>query len=144
VANEPVNKLQSAVTRTTAAIGIKTSVFMESAKIKTHISTLKKEIDTLISELGTMVYTSWENDELVMEQINIHCEQIKAKYINIEELTQEIEKLETQEKEVFGKKKAEESVNAANVAATQYVCSSCNTTYQSPVKFCGKCGTKMS
>jgi hypothetical protein len=143
MANESFSKIQNAVTRTTAAIGVKTSVFVESAKIKTHIGTIKKEIGTMISDLGSIVYEAWEKDEIDTAQIAEQCEQIKAKYESIDELNQEIEKLEKQEGEVLGVKKPDSGGAAMEETPASYICPNCRLVYEAPVKFCRKCGTKM-
>lgn len=141
MSNEPLNKLQNAVTRATAAIGIKTAVFVGSAKIKTQIATVKDDIETLMLNLGNTVFQYWENGEESQYLIEQECNIIKKKYEIIEELNAEIEKLEREEKEVMGSKAPQGARQAENKIS--FVCPNCNTTFDKPVNFCRKCGTKM-
>ncbi len=144
MADESKSGLQNIITRTTATIGVKTSVFIGSAKVKTHINTIKKEISTLTDELGNIVYELWEKGEEDKERIDRHCQQIKEKYAGLEDLNAEIARLEQQESEVLGNKKQEENKQPSSDASEiKYVCPSCNTVYEAPSKFCRKCGTKM-
>jgi len=142
MSNEPLNKLQNAVTRTTAAIGVKTSVFVGSAKLKTHISTLKKEVFSLTMDLGETVFEAWEKGENNEDKIAQQCQAIKERYQNIEALKIEINKLENQESEVLGQKKQEDSVLPQKTEV--YVCPSCSTAFSTVIRFCRKCGAKMS
>lgn len=41
MADETIDKIKSSFTKGVAALNVKTSVFLETAKIKTHISTKK-------------------------------------------------------------------------------------------------------
>ena len=136
--NESIGKLQDMLTRTTATVGVKTSVFVGSAKVRTNINTVKKEINNLYLELGTMVYESWKKEELDPELIEQQCLKIKEKFENIEELETEIAKLEQQEAKVLGAKRQEEK------AMPSFICPNCRTAFDSPIKFCRKCGTKMA
>ena len=105
--NESISKLQGVLTRTTATVGVKTSVFVGSAKVRTQINTVKKEINNLYLELGNTVYELWEKDETNSELTEQQCLKIKEKFKNIEELNEEITKLEQQEVKVFGAKRQE-------------------------------------
>ena len=136
--NESLSKISGAVTRTTAAIGVKTSVFVGSAKHKTHINTLKKEISTLEQELGAAVYELWCAGQTDSEKISAICNLIKEKHENIAEIEVAIEKLERQESEVLGGKKPE-----GNTAAV-FICTKCGAAYDSKLNFCRKCGNKMA
>ena len=145
MANESLSKFQDAVTRTTATIGVKTSVFVGSAKIKTQIGTLKNEISSLELELGRGVYESWEKGEVDTVLIQEQCEKIAGKFSNIEKLNQEIVKLELQEEEVLGVKKVDGGVvQSMDETKSQFICPNCSATFDTPIKFCRNCGTKMA
>lgn len=130
MASDPFNKFQDAVTRATATIGVKASVFVGSTKLKSQISTLKGEIDSLTGDLGVTVYKLWEKDEIDLDLIVEQCNIIKGKYEEIEGLKVEIENLEREE-------------TAQSEKASSLVCPNCNTEFDMPVNFCRKCGTKM-
>ena len=142
MSNESLNKFQDAVTRTTAAIGVKTSVFVGSAKIKTHISTLAREINTMKQDLGAIVYEMWEKGESDPDQIAQQCQLIKEKHDSIKALEEDISKLERQETEVLGARKPEYGAVAQKMPSC--VCPSCTSAFDVQVNFCRKCGTKMA
>ena len=142
MSNDQGNKFSSAVTRTTAAIGVKTSVFVGSAKLKTHITTIRREIGKLTSALGETVYEAWEKGQSAEDQVERQCRQIKEKYDSIAELEGEIGKLEKQESEVLGSRKPEESKPVENPVGP--ACPACGAQYAAQINFCRKCGTKMA
>jgi len=141
MSSEQLNKLQSAVTRTTAAIGVKTSVFVGSAKVKTHIGTIEKEIKSLAAVLGELVYEDWEKGEPAPEHVSRLCRQIKDKHDNIKELEAEIDRLERQESEVLGAKKAGETKK--NPEHVCVFCPNCKAEFTAQINFCRECGAKM-
>lgn len=140
--NEPLNRFQNAITRTTATIGVKTSVFVGSAKLNTHITTLKKEITSLTQDLGATVFELWEKEKNDPDRITQQCQMIKEKYESIVALEVEINKLEQQEAEVLGDKKQEDDISPQK--AVGFVCPNCSRAFNTPIKFCRKCGTKMA
>lgn len=142
MSNDAVNKLTDTVTRTTAAIGVKTSVFVGSAKIKTQINTINKDISKLKEELGSLVFNLWEKNITAPDQVSVFCSRIKEKYDSIYTLEADISKLKNQEKEVFGDaNKGDRDVAKQDV--TTFICQNCSSVYNDPVKFCRKCGNKM-
>lgn len=149
MANETGSKFRDVVTRTTAAVGVKTSVFVGSAKIKTQISTVTREIEALSLELGNMVYTQWAQGELDPERVAAQCRAIQEKHGEIEALNAEIAQLEQQEAAVLGTRKSGaapapgESAPASSPEA-EFSCQGCGAAYAAPTKFCRKCGAKMT
>ena len=147
MADNMTGKLSSILTKTVATVNVKTSVFMESAKLKTQISTLQNEIRDMVFDIGSTVYELWADDSSDPDLIHEKCRQIQEKHQAIERLEQEIELLDKKEDEVFGAKNAagdKAASDQAPEAVEGYVCPNCNTQYQSPIKFCKKCGQKMS
>ena len=72
-------------------LNVKTSTFLEINKIKTYISTLTGEIETLKKEIGDLVYQEWSaTDNVTLDMISDKLNAIKEK--------QEI--IKTQEEEV--------------------------------------------
>ena len=141
MSNEPLNKFQSAVNRATAAIGVKTSVFVESAKLKTQITTLKKEIDFLKEDLGIRIFELWEQDQATADLIEEQCHKINEGYKKIDQWNLQIEQLEREEANVMGAKIQQKNAHAQKVLGS--VCPSCHEKYDEQLNFCRKCGTKM-
>ncbi len=141
--NETKSSFQDMVTRTTAAIGVKTSVFVGSAKVRTHINTIKKEISRLSLELGNTVYALWEKDETDAERIDQQCQAIRDKYDEIAKLSDEIVRLEKQEAEVLGVKKEQSPKPPTETASSVFICPGCQSEFNTPSKFCRKCGARM-
>ena len=141
MSNESINKFQNAVTRATAAIGVKASVFVGSAKLKTQIGTFKNEIEKLSLDLGKNIFRLWNEGKVDRELIDEKCTAIKKKYENINKLNTEIEKLEREEANIMGVKTKQKVPELGKKPL--FSCPNCNETYDTPVKFCRKCGTKI-
>lgn len=141
MSNEPLNKFQSVVNRATAAIGVKTSVFVESAKLKTQIATLKKEIEFLKEDLGITIFDFWEKGEATADLIEEQCYKISEGYKKIGEWNLQIEQLEREEANVMGTKIQQKNTHSQKVLG--FVCPSCHERYDEQLNFCRKCGTRM-
>ena len=143
MADETIDKIKSSFTKGVAALNVKTSVFLETAKIKTHISTLKNEIDSLKIDIGDRVYSSWKENSFDIKSIEDKLFLIEQKYETIEDLNKKINKLQDQEKEVLGEKiiDADDDETADEPIFT---CSNCGTSYKNKFNFCKKCGNKMA
>lgn len=125
------DKFKSIFTKTIATVNVKTSSFIESAKLKTHINTLEKEIENLFNEIGKKSFESWAKVETDTFDLNDCFISVQQKKEQIATLEKEIYKLELQQKEVLGAKEL-------------YICPSCKTTFENQIKFCKKCGAKMN
>jgi uncharacterized small protein (DUF1192 family) len=146
MANERSGKISSIFNKTVATVSVKTSVMLDSAKIKTQIGTLQNEIKGLQVEIGVKVYELWAEDRFDVSLIEDKCVLIREKTQTVESLLAEIERLKNQESEVFGKK-GEDAGNDDSPASKLNVicqCSNCKTQYSAPAKFCKKCGSKMT
>jgi len=142
MATNKFDKLKTTFTKGVATINVKTSVFLETAKIKTHIETIQNEIKDLKYEIGDIAYNLWVSDKFDISLIENNCLMISEKIKNIEELNQEIYRLENQEKEVFGSR--EKEIEESTKPDSAFVCPNCKAVYTSRINFCVKCGNKMS
>ena len=129
-------KLKSSINRGSATISVKTSSSLEKTKLKTHIDSLKNEIQSLYFEVGQAAYTAWASDDPEYRAVEQLCSQIKQKQQQIEDLTQELNAIDVRDNEILG--------NKAEKATAGIVCPKCGTSYESPVKFCRSCGFKLS
>ena len=128
-------KLKNSVNRGITTISVKTSSSFEKTTINTHIETVKNEIIKLTSKLGEDVYNGWLNGEESVLAYSETLEEIKLKITEIDNLNGELKRIDERSNSILG-------VNNKEVAGPCF-CPNCGTRYDSPVKFCRKCGNKM-
>ncbi|WP_270807529.1 zinc ribbon domain-containing protein [Clostridium fessum] len=129
-------------------LNVKTANFLEINKIKTYITTLQTEIDTLKMELGRELYQNWAASETpVSEAMEEKLNLIREKEVQIAEQKRAEAALLEQEKQILGE--------TAQPAAPVYnnpsmpenpvlICPNCGQVYEQPSRFCRKCGTRMN
>ena len=130
--------IKNSLSKGITMLNVKTSTFLEANKIKTYISTLNAEIETLKREIGDAVYQEWNaTGEVTLEPLGEKLNAINEKLETIKVQEEELVRLNESEKQILG---------AAEPTAAQpvLVCPNCGQTYDSPAKFCRKCGTKMN
>ncbi len=119
------------------ALNVKTANFLEAKKIQTYISTLNSEIEALQKEIGVLVYEKWnQTGEISLELVASQLEQISQKKQTILEQTQAAEELERRQKQILG-------TGDSGAKPGKIFCPNCGQGYDTPVKFCRKCGTKL-
>ncbi|MBS6954858.1 MAG: zinc ribbon domain-containing protein [Enterocloster asparagiformis] len=118
------------------ALNVKTTSFLEEKKIQTYIATLTSEIEALQKEIGTIVYEQWNaTGDVPLQMIGEQLLMISQKKQIIQEQTKAAEELVKKEKEILG--------SGDSVKQERIFCPNCGQAYDSPVKFCKKCGTKL-
>lgn len=118
------------------AINVKTSSFLELKKIQTYIETLNSDIAALEKEIGTIIYEHWsENKDASYEPASEQLTEIFQKKQTILEQTKAAEELAMREKKILGTGEAAKTVRT--------FCPNCGQAYDTPVKFCTKCGAKL-
>lgn len=128
-------------------LNVKTANFLEINKIKTYISTLKTDIETLKLELGAALYENWKAGEapttVEMEE-KLRLIQEKEELIVAQEA--EAERLAEMEKQILGETDRPAAPAAASEPAGDpvLVCPNCGQVYDRAFKFCRKCGTRMN
>jgi hypothetical protein len=159
---------KESLTKGLTTINMKTSNFMEESKIKTHISSLENEINSIELNLGKSIFEKWKNGENYQEGVEETLNLIQSKYAEIEAQKQNIEKLHEEEKQVLGTQQqaqpvapapgtqqaqpvqpaygapAPEVQQAAPQAAQGKFCPSCGSLNDPNYKFCCKCGTALN
>lgn len=128
--------LKGTISKSLTAINLKTSNFMEQNKIKTYISTLESEINTLKSEIGDKVYQNWEQGLFHLEGIEEKLESAKCKKALIKEQEKALEILDIKEKQILG----EMTTKAKEIKEDVAFCPKCGTENKVGYKFCVKCG----
>lgn len=81
-----LKNLQEKAVSTAKVVGSKSQEMMEIGKLKLHISQLESEIKKLKLEMGEQVYNAFSKGaEFPTEEVKVLCEQISAKYAEIED-----------------------------------------------------------
>lgn len=142
MAGDAFQKFKSSLNRGVTTISVKTSSSLEKAKIKTHIETIQSEIQQLKLSIGELAYTKWLNNDADDSQLIEHYISIQQKNGEIEKLNEELASIDARDNQILGNMAAEEAA-AASEADFAMVCPNCGTGYETPVKFCRKCGTKL-
>ncbi len=128
--------LKESFSKGLTAINVKTSTFLEAKKIQTYISTLNSEIEALQKEIGRRAYEDWEkNGSISLSNIGEQLMEISKKKETIAQQKIAAEELEKKEQQILG--------TADNQKPSKIFCPNCGQSYDGPVKFCRKCGTKL-
>lgn len=126
-------------------INIKTNNAMESAKIKTIITSVTRERDELAKQVGYRLYDMTKTDKVDMEALKPLLSQIEQKNAQIAAEEQELKKIETLDEQVFGKheQQASDPTKIQPGEPTVY-CQSCGALNAARFKFCVKCGQPLN
>ena len=128
--------LKESFSKGLTAINVKTSTFVEAKKIQTYISTLNNEIEALQKEIGRRAYEDWEkNGSISLSNIGEQLMETSKKKETIAQQKIAAEELEKKEQQILG--------TADNQKPSKIFCPNCGQSYDGPVKFCRKCGTKL-
>lgn len=131
------DKFKSSLNRGIATISVKTSSSLEKSKLRTHIDSLKSDIQKLYFEIGETAYNKWLNADPDCTALERMFEEIKTKQQTISELSDELNSIDERDNQILGTKTEKPAANS-NV-----FCPSCGASYDAPVKFCRSCGFKM-
>lgn len=117
-------------------LNVKTSTFLEEKKIQTYIAKLESEIEALEKEIGKTIYAAWaDGKEVNADLVAGLLGEVDKKKATIAEQNEAAAELSRKENEILGKSEAPK--------AGKIFCSNCGQSYDTPVKFCRNCGTKM-
>lgn len=140
MANDMFGKFKSTVNRGITTISVKTSSSLEKTKIKTHIDSLKREVEKGYSSVGEAAYKIWANGEEGYAALNEQFAIIKQKLDEIDALTEELNSIDDRDNRILGTAESEFETESKEEAI---VCPSCKTKYDEPVKFCRNCGKRL-
>lgn len=129
--NNMFDKFKTSFNKGVETIGTKTSASLEKVRIKNKIDELKKDIDNLYKTIGEMVYFKYQNNDNDYSEIVSCLEAVDSKLNAIDAL--EIELTEIDEKN------KEEVIDSVKI-----ICPNCSSEYGFGIKFCSKCGTKLT
>lgn len=131
------DKLKSSLNRGITTISVKTSSSLEKSKLRTHIDSLKNDIQKLYYEIGETSYNKWLNADPDCTALELLFEQIQSKQKSIAELSEELNAIDVRDSQILGTKTEKPA------SAPAITCPSCGAQYDVPVKFCRSCGFKM-
>lgn len=138
MAGDALQKFKSSLNRSVTTLSVKASSTLEKGKIKANIDAVTAEIQRLYTAIGESAYTSWECSG-DFSSLGVLCTQIQQKKEEIQRLNQEIAAIDERDSQILSAKAAE----SAAFAEPGTVCPSCGTRFDTPVKFCSKCGQKL-
>lgn len=133
---EAFDKFKASLNRGITTISVKTSSSLEKTKLKTHMDSLRTEIQRLLSEAGELAYNKWLNGDPDCSALEKLFEDIRGKQNTIAELTVQLDAIDERDSQILGSKTEKAPVS-------NLVCPKCGAVYENPVKFCRSCGTKM-
>lgn len=131
--------LKSAWNRGITTISVKTTSSLEKSKIKTHIDSLTKDIEKDMLAVGEAAYKIWETGTDDFTALYERYEAIRRKQEEIAHLNEELSAIDARDSQILGTTERPEEV-----ATPKCVCPGCGAQYETPVKFCRKCGTKLA
>ena len=135
-----MDNIVNGFSKSVAKINLKASNLLEENKLKTYISTLQNEIQSLKLEIGNKVYEQWKAGGVDNNTLTPMLSEIKAKEATIVEQEERIKELELQEKQILGE--TQTPVSSQNVG-NKKVCSNCGAENAAMNRFCEKCGTPL-
>lgn len=126
--------LKESLSKGITALNVKTNSFMEESKCKTYIATLEKDIQTLKTNIGELVYAKTLIGESYEEPVAEIVRQIQGKYEEIEQQKKAMEQLAAEGRQILG--------TSQSIGAVKY-CANCGAENAGNYKFCSKCGTPL-
>lgn len=139
MANDAISKFKSSINRGITTINVKTASSLEKTKIRTHIESLRSDIEKLYYSIGERAYSVWESQSDSDDGLAELYALVKQKKEEIGQLTSELNSIDDRDNQILGTMK-QETVEAVG---RKIVCSKCGSQYDDPVKFCRKCGNKL-
>lgn len=146
MAGDTFQKFKSSFNRGVATISVKTSSSLEKVKIKTHIESIEKEIEHLISEIGEKAYEIWETNDSDFSVLGEKCFVVKQKKDEIIQLNEAYNSIDERDGQILGTSVNEENhevKETAPISNESITCPNCGSVYIQSVKFCKKCGQKL-
>lgn len=139
---DAIQKLKDSMNRGITTISVKTSSSLEKSKINMHIDSLEKEIQGLFHSVGTGAYGLWESGALNFQPLEETLSSIKQKKAEIAQLAAERDSIDQRDSQILGMT-AQNSAPQPSPASVGIICLQCGAAYDTPVKFCRKCGCNL-
>lgn len=130
-----LEKFKRSIDRSVASMGLQSSTYLETERLKGKIENINANICKIYSELGENIYAQWEKGEVDEQHIEMVCENIKKLQEEMQEHKDRIEWLEAEKARIL----SENTKGTANKMDT--VIFSCGHTNDVKAKFCTVCGS---
>ena len=91
--NIGLSKLAKTVGDGANTVAQKSSEFVESSKLNLNISSEKNNIQELYREIGRVVYSKYENGEIIDKDLEDSCQQLEESHKTIMELEDRIDNI---------------------------------------------------
>ena len=135
MAGDALQKFKSSLNRGVTSVSVKAMSSLEKSKLKTHIESIEAEIQKLTASVGEAAYQSWASGEKDFGRLEEQCALIQQKREEVSRLVAELSSIDERDSQIFGNKTEE---------AAGIVCPSCGSRYETPVRFCRKCGQQLT
>lgn len=126
-------KIKKGLNKGIDTIGTKSKEFMDANKVKGDILDLKRKKVNIFEEIGQNAYTMFKANNFIENEL-------KEKYLEIDEIIKQIEQKEEKLKQIHENAK-NKLVNEQEENKT--LCSKCSSEIEKDTKFCGNCGEKI-
>lgn len=130
------------MSRAITKISVKTSSSLKKSKIKTHIESLTKDVQKMLTDIDEEVYSQWLNWESSHQVLTEKLEAVKQKKAEIEQLSTELASIDDRDNEFLGTK-AEVEQKPKVAVPQKPCCPNCGSEHDPAAKFCRKCGYKL-
>ena len=114
-------------------------VFMEKAKLNTQIQDIEREKNSLLQNIGLLIYNLQVSGELTVEQCSGMCDEIKTADEQIAMLKKQIQTIEMQKGQTTSYNQGFTNQSIENGIRCE-----CGNINKSGAKFCAKCGQPLS
>lgn len=138
---DPIQKFKNSMNRGITTISVKTSSSLEKTKLNTHIDTLEKDIQNLYSAVGSAAYALWESGTSDFSTLTETFISIQQKKSEISRLVTERDAIARRDSQILGTA-AQEPAKSSRAPGVIF-CPQCGASYDTPVKFCRKCGCSL-
>lgn len=138
---DPIQKIKDSMNRGITTISVKTSSSLEKSKINMHIDSLEKEIQGLFLTIGKESFDLWERGNTDLGTLADKFNAIRQKKAEIAQLTTERDAIDQRDNQILGT--APQNTAGVPQAAAAIFCPQCGSSYDTPVKFCRKCGCNL-
>lgn len=138
---DPIQKIKNSMNRGITTISVKTSSSLEKSKINMHIDSLEKEIQGLFYTIGNDAYALWESGTSDFQSLTEKFDSIKQKRAEIAQLVAERDSITQRDNQILGT--AAQNASSPSQGIGAITCPQCGAVYDTPAKFCRKCGCNL-
>lgn len=131
-----IGRIKSGIDKGIASVGVRSSTYLETGKLKTKIETLVGDMEEAFKEMGKTIYVQWKEDTLKVESIETMCGHIKEMEEEVSSYQEQIERLEKERARLL--ERAEQGKKGATRTCA------CGYENEPSARFCVQCGNALS